>query len=138
MINMDANPNVQRYDGKSEYEIRSLSDLSNLPSSKSVFFQLRNFNSDMPPAWEYCTGVYNKGQFGRVKGRGGEGIVIEGQWQNQTPAAFKFVELREQNNIQQTDDSLDDINERLSEMTAINHMQSTSGSAILKFEGHYR
>ena len=135
MINMGANPHVYAYTGKSEYNIRSLSALSNIPSSKSIFFQLRDFNSAMPSAWEYRTGVYNQGKFGRVIGCGGEGIVIEGRWQNQTPAAFKFVEVRDQKWIEKMNDALNDMNERLSEMT---NMQSISGSAILKFKGHYR
>ena len=132
---MGANPHVLSYSGTTKYETYSLFDLSNVPTIKSIFFQLRNFNSDMPSAWEYQTGVYNQGQFGRVRGFGGEGIVIEGTWQNKTPAAFKFVEVKEQKYIRSRTDSLNDMNERLSEMT---NMQSTSGSAILKFIGHYR
>ena len=134
-MDMGANPYVKSYTENTQYKIWSLSSLSNKPSSKSVFFQMRDFNSDMPSPWEYKTGVYNQGHFGRVRGCGGEGTVIEGQWQNQTPAALKFVEVRDQKYIQNLRDSLNDMNERLSEMT---NMRSTSGSAILKFEGHYR
>ena len=132
---MGANPHVYAYTGKSEYNIRSLSALSNIPSSKSIFFQLRDFNSAMPSAWEYRTGVYNQGYFGRVRGFGGEGTVIEGRWQNQTLAAFKFVEVRDQKFITNSTDALTDMNERLSEMT---NQRLTSGLTILKFEGHYR
>ena len=135
MIDMGANPHVLRYDGESQYDIFSLTSLSNIPSSKSIFCQLHDFNSDMPSAWEYRTGVYNQGHFGRVRGSGGEGTVIEGQWQNQMPAAFKFVEVRDQKWVQETSDGLSDMNERLSEMT---NQQLTKGTAILKFEGHYR
>ena len=135
MIDMGANPHVKNYDGASEYETWSLSSLSNIPPSKSVFFQLRNYNSEMPSAWEYKTGVYNQGHFGRVRGSGGEGTVIEGLWQNQTPAAFKFVEVRDQKAMKLVKDGLNDMNERLSEMT---NQQLTKGTAILKFEGHYR
>ena len=135
MIDMGANPHVKNYEGTSEYEICSLSGLSNIPPIKSAFFQLHEFNSDMPSAWEYKTGVYNQGHFGRVRGSGGEGTVIAGKWQNQIPAAFKFVEVRDQKYIQSIEDGLNDMNERLSEMT---NMQLTSGSAVLKFEGHYR
>ena len=135
MIDMDANPYVQNYKGRSENEIWSgMSNLSNLPKSKSVYFQLRNFNSDMPSPWEYKAGVYNQGKFGRVRGSGGEGTVIEGKWQNQK-AAFKFVEVRDQKFIQETEDALADMNARLNEMMA---MESTKGSAILNFDGHYR
>ena len=132
---MGANPYVIDYNGISNYDFFSLSGLSNIPTIKSVFFQLREFNSDMASAWEYETGVYNQGHFGRVRGRGGEGTVIEGRWQNQIPAAFKFVEVRKQKLIETVEDSLNDMNERLSEMT---NQQLTNGSAILKFEGHYR
>ena len=135
MIHLDANPHVYAYDGTSEYGRHNLSTLSNVPSSKSVFFQLHDINNDMPSAWEYRTGVYNQGHFGRVRGWGGEGTVIEGIWQDQTPAAFKFVEIRDQKFMETVTDALSDLNERLSEMT---HMQLTSGSAILKLEGHYR
>ena len=147
---MGANPHVIKYSGTSEYDSWSLSGLSNLPSIrnpfkrstlsnipaiKSVYFQLRQFNSDMPSAWEYQTGVYSQGHFGQVRGSGGEGTVIEGVLQNQIPAAFKFVEVRDQKFIKDTKDALNDMNERLSEMTKT---QLTSGSAILRFEGHYR
>ena len=132
---MGANPHVISYTGKTQYGIWSLSGLSNIPTIKSVFFQIREFNSDMPSAWEYETGVYNQGHFGQVRGSGGEGTVIEGRWQNKKPAAFKFVEVRNQKFMKNVEDGLNDMNERLSEMT---NMQVTSGSAILKFEGHYR
>ena len=95
---------------------------------------MRNFNSDMLSAWEYQTGVFNQGQFGQVRGSGGEGTVIEGLWNNQ-PSAFKFVVVRDQKFIELTEDSLVDMNERLNEMTS---MGMTKGSAILKFDGHYR
>ena len=94
-----------------------------------------HFNNDMPSAWEYETGVYNQGQFGRVRGSGGEGTVIEGKWHNQVPAAFKFVAVRGQTFMQNKSDLLSDMDERLSEMT---NQQLTRGSAILRFDGHYR
>ena len=84
---MGANPNVILYTGKSQYGKRSgLSALKNIPKLKSVYFQLREFNSDMPSAWEYKTGVFNQGNFGQVRGSGGEGTVIEGLWQNRKAA----------------------------------------------------
>ena len=135
---MGANPHVQAYTGKSEYQIWhmwAVSGVSNIPKIKSVYFQLRDFNSDMPAAWEYKNGVYNQGHFGQVRGRGGEGTVIEGKWLNAKTAAFKFVEVRDEKFIETTDDALNDLNDRLNEMTS---MQLTSGSAILKLEGHYR
>ena len=132
---MGANPHVQSYSGKSQYNRRKLLAVSNVPSIKSVYYQLHDFNNAMPPAWEYRTGVFNQGKFGRVIGCGGEGIVIEGLWINQMPAAFKFVEVRDQKFMESTNDALNDMNERLSEMT---NMQLTNGSAILKLDGHYR
>ena len=135
MINMGSNPNVLKYDGKSEYDKWSLSGLSNIPSSKSVYFQLRDINTDMPSAWEYKTGVYGKGQFGEVKGSGGEGIVIERVSKNLTRAAFKFVEVRSQKYIEKMEEALADMDKRLSEMT---NQQKTKGTRILKFEAHYR
>ena len=135
MTNMGANPHLQDYNGKTEFDRRSLYGLKNVPKVESVFFQLHEFNNDMPPAWEYRTGVFSKGHFGQVRGRGGEGTVIEGLWQNQIPAAFKFVEIRNQKFIWNVKDALADLNERLSEM---NSMRTTKGSAILEFDGHYR
>ena len=96
MIDMGASPHVIDYAGNTQYDDYSLCSLSNIPTVKSVFFQLREFTSDMPSAWEYKTGVYNQGHFGQVRGCGGEGTVIEGVWQNKKPAAFKFVEVRDQ------------------------------------------
>ena len=135
MINMGSNPHVLRYDGKSEYDNWSLSGLSNIPSSKSVYFQLSDIKTDMPSAWEYKTGVYGQGQFGEVKGSGGEGIVIERVSKNQTRAAFKFVEVRSQKYIEKMEEALADMDERLSEMT---NQEMTKGTRILKFEAHYR
>ena len=132
MIDMGANPHVITYNGISQYYFYSLSGLSNIPTIKSVYFQIHEFYSEMPSTWEYQTGVYNQGQFGQVKESGGEGIVIEGVLQNQIPAAFKFVEVRDQKYIEKTKDRLKDLNERLSQM------QLTSSSAFLKIDGHYR
>ena len=88
----------------------------------------------MLSAWEYQTGVYNQGRYGQVRGSGGEGTVIEGLWKNQ-PAAFKFVIVRDQKLMETVSGELADMNARLTEMT---NMESTKGTAILKFNGHYR
>ena len=81
----------------------------------------------------YRTGVY-PGKFGRVVGRGGEGIVIESRLGNEA-CAFKFVEVRDLTFKKKVRDTLADTNARLREMI---EMDTISGTNILKLEGHYR
>ena len=134
IIDLGANPYIRDVDGDTEYDNYDLSNLNNLPSIKSVFFSIKNFASgNIGEPWCYTTGVYD-GKFGRVIGKGGEGTVIEGEFNGQ-PAAFKFVEMKGLKFLKTYDDALADMNERLKEMT---EMLATSGDVILSLEAHFR
>ena len=134
MINRGLNPHVRNYDDKSQYDYFSLDSLSNVTNTQSVFFPIKAFpNGTLPKPFHYENGVY-PGQYGRVIGRGGEGIVIQGVWANQ-PSAFKFVEIGNQKCKDTVDDNLKDMNARLREMIEMENISSTN---FLKLEGHYR
>ena len=60
---------------------------------------------------------------------------MQAKLQQNQPAAFKFVEVRDQKYMENVKDELADMNTRLNEMTS---MEKTKGKAILKFHGHYR
>ena len=111
-----------------------MSNLSNLRSVKSVFYPIKKFSTgNLGEPWYYTTGV-NDGKFGRVIGKGGEGTVVEGDWNGQ-PAAYKFVEIKGLKRGKNYSDMLADMNERLKEMT---EMMATPGDAILPFQAHFR
>ena len=134
MISRGANPHVLRFDDKSEYSMHSLSSLSNVPTVESIFFPIKSFPSgNLPSPFHYETGIY-PGQFCQVIGKGGEGIVIKGIWGNEN-AAYKFVQVRDQKFMEFVEDGLVDMNTRVREMI---EMETTSGSNILKFNGHFR
>ena len=134
MINRGANPHVLHCDDDSEYNIHSLSSLSNVPTIESIFFPIKSFPSgNLPSPFHYETGIY-PGQFCQVIGKGGEGTVIQGIWGNEK-AAYKFVQVRDQNFMKSVEDGLADMNDRVREMI---EMESISGSNILKFNGHFR
>ena len=133
MIGLGVNPHIRDPYGKTNYDAYGLSNLNNLPSVKSVFYPIKNFpTGNLGEPWFYTTGVYD-GKFGRVIGKGGEGTVIEGEW-NGKPAAFKFVEIKGLK-VTNYDDVMADMNERLKEMT---EMMATPGDAILPFQAHFR
>ena len=120
------------YDGVSQHDKYSLGALS--PNVESIFFPIKSFPSgNLPRPFHYTNGVY-PGQFGRVIGKGGEGIVIEGKWDNKR-AAFKFVQVRDQKFKNFVSDALADMNARLREMI---EMETINGSNILKLMGHFR
>ena len=98
--------------------------LTNLKSSV-----LNNF----PDPWFYKTGVFD-GKFDDVIGQGASGIVLKGEWFGRK-AAFKFVEIGSQKYQERSDVALKSLNEKLTEMISI---QSTAGSKIISFYGHYR
>ena len=134
MIDLGANPLIKNAIGKAHYDRFGLSSLNNLPSVKSVFYPIKKFSTgNLGEPWCYTTGVYD-GNFGRVIGKGGEGTVIQGEWNGQ-PAAFKFVEMKGLKIRKDYDDILADMNERLKEMT---EMLATPGDSILSLEAHYR
>ena len=111
----------------------SLDSLTNVPKTESIFYPIKKFSTCLPKPFLYRTGVY-PGKFGRVVGRGGEGIVIESRLGNEA-CAFKFVEVRDLTFKKKVRDTLADTNARLREMI---EMDTISGTNILKLEGHYR
>ena len=134
MIKRGANPHVLNYNGNSEYNIHSLDSLPNVPTIKSVSYPIKSFPSgNLNSPFRYKSGVY-PGQFGQVIGKGAEGIVIQGVWNNEK-AAYKFVEVRDQKLMSLVKDGLADMNARVREMI---EMESITGSNILKFNGHFR
>ena len=144
MIIRGANPSIVSYDGRTSYRIFSLDHLSNLPSQKSVYFSTRPFPDDFkqqnefPDPWFYKTGVFD-GKCDSLIGQGAAGTVISGEWFGKK-AAFKFVEIKfvdigiEESTKNMTD-NLHRLDKKLSEMISI---QSTVGSKIVSFYGHYR
>ena len=113
--------------------------MENLPDQKSVYFitrplsdEFKGQNEFLNP-WFYKTGIFN-GKFDSVIGQGASSIVISGDWFGKE-AAFKFVEIGAQEHQEKTGDALKTLKEQLSEMTSI---QSTAGSNIVSFYGHYR
>ena len=137
MIDSGANPFVVDYYGNTWAD--KTRNLSNLPSQKSIFFATRPFpdvfedQNAFPDPWFYESGVFD-GRFVRVVGQGATGTVISGEWFGEK-AAFKFVEIGAQNFVEVTTDSLETLNEKLSEIIFI---ESTVGSKIVSFYGHYR
>ena len=139
MIDRGVNPFVVAYTGKAEDDIHNLGYLSNLPSQNSIFFTTRPFpdefeeQNEFPDTWFYKAGVFC-GKFDSVIGQGASGTVISGEWFGKK-AAFKFVEIGTQKRQEKVGDSLKTLDEKLSEMISI---QSTVGSKIVSFYGHYR
>ena len=139
MIARGANPFVVTYGGNTQFDMANLDYLSNLPSQKSVYFTTRPLldehkeQNEFQRPWFYKTGVFN-GKFDCAIGKGAAGTVIRGAWFGKK-AAFKFVEIRNQKLPDFVEDGLKTLDEKLSEMTSI---QSTVGSKIVSFYGHYR
>ena len=139
MIDKGANPFVVGGDGNTQFENRNLSHLSNLPSEKSVYFTLRPFEEEFQQnigflqPWFYQNGVFD-GKFKSLIGQGATSTVIDGEWFGKK-AAFKFVEIGNQKYQRMAEDGLKTLNDKLSEMISI---QSTTGSKIVEFYGHYR
>ena len=93
MIDLGANPHIRNSSGWTSYDHFGLSDLNNLPSIKSTFYGIKKFETEnLEEPWCYTTGVYD-GKFGKVIGKGGEGIVVQGEL-NGDPAAYKFVVVK--------------------------------------------
>ena len=134
MVNRGANPHVRNHCDSSDYKRYSLGSLSNVTTVESIFYPIKSFSSgNLPKPFRYRTGVY-PGKYGRVIGRGGEGIVVQGDWANEA-CAFKFVEIKDQKLRKLVSDGLADMNARLREMI---EMETISGKNILKLRGHYR
>ena len=139
MIDKGANPFVLSSHGNTQFEIHNLRRLSKLQPQKSVYFTTRPFEGEFkdktsfPEPWFYENGVFD-GKFSKFLGKGAAGTVLSGEWFGKK-AAFKFVEVGTQKNHTYTKDALKTLAGKLTEMTSI---QSTVGSKIVKFYGHYR
>ena len=94
--------------------------------------EFRKQNKFQDP-WFYKNGVFD-GKFDSVIGKGAAGTVIGGEWFGKK-AAFKFVEIGPQESPGTVEGGLVTLEEKLSEMISI---QSTVGSKILSYYGHYR
>ena len=139
MIDRGANPFVVDCDGITQFDVFNFDYLSNLPSQKSVFFTIRPLSDEFEKQnefldpWFYETGIFD-GKFDSVIGQGAAGTVISGEWFGKK-AAFKFVEIGAQKLDEYVEDAVKKLDEKLSEMISI---QSTVGSKIVSFYGHYR
>ena len=139
MIDKGANPFIVDFAGKTHFERFNLGRLSNRPSQKSVYFTTRPFegelkyNTSFLEPWFYQSGVFG-GKFDSLIGQGASGTVISGEWFGKK-AAFKFIEVGDQENPEYAPDIVKTLNESLREMTSI---QSTAGLNIVSFYGHYR
>ena len=136
MLDQGANPFVEKYNGKTEFDLRSLlsSNLTNVTKEKSIFFPIVDFgNNTLLGPWQYLTGVF-PGNFTRLVGSGGEGHVVAGVWNNEK-AAFKWVQVGKQEKRFYIDEAVADMETKLSEMRT---MQATIGSSIMPLIGHFR
>ena len=100
---------------------------------KSIYFSINpteSYPSELQQAWFYENGVF-PGRFECILGEGAEGTVLKGIWCGQY-AAFKFVEIKNQEFQQKVADGVDDLNKRL------NILSSTKGRNILFHHGHFR
>ena len=142
MVNRGVNPYVVDYDGGSQFDLyEDFSNLSSLPTSKSIFFSIEPFecfcdtkcDSDLSNPWFYINGVFD-GQFDYEIGRGASGVVLHG-FCHGIEAAFKFIDVGKQEWQQYIVDSLTQIDKKLGEIKSI---QTTKGSKIVQFYGHFR
>ena len=143
MIDRGANPFVVAHFAKDEIENYNLSliDLSNLPTTKSIFFSTEAFkcfcdqecDSNLTIPWFYKNGIFD-GQFDYTIGKGGSGIVVHGICHG-VEAVYKFVDIGKQEFLENVSDALCELNRKLGEMRSI---QATKGSKTLNFYGHYR
>ena len=142
MIDRGVNPYVADYTGINEFKRKRLSKhLPNLPTFKSVYFSVEPFKcfcdrkcgSDLSNPWFYENGIFD-GKFDQIIGKGASGIVLHG-FCHGVEAAFKFVEIGKQKWLKNVRDSLAELNRKLGEMRSV---QTTVGSKIVNFYGHFR
>ena len=136
MLDQGANPFVKDGNGTTNYDGFNLSNsnLTSIPNKKSVFFPIVDFgNSALLGPCQYLTGVF-PGQFNRLIGSGGEGHVVAGVWNNEM-AAFKWVLVGKQEEKPSVEETLADMEKKLSEMRT---MQMTIGTSIMPIIGHFR
>ena len=140
MIDRGVNPYVVDYSGRSQADVWSLSNLSNLPSSKSIFFSIESFecscddkcSSDLSSPWFYKNGVFD-GRFDAIIGKG-TSVVLHGFWHG-IEAAFKFVPIQNRQYREFGSGSSAEVSRKIGEMKSV---QTTAASKIVKFYGHYR
>ena len=139
MIDKGASPYVVTYSGKIQLERRNLGYLKNLPTQKSIYFTTQpcfgeyKDRTDFPDPWLYNIGVFD-GRFKSMIGQGASGTVLSGEWYG-AKAAFKFVDIGNQNYSGKASLGMKELNQKLSEMKSF---QVTKGSKIVSFYGHYR
>ena len=140
MIDNGFNPYVVSHEGKSGMKTLlyrgSLSDLTIPEMQKSVYLSInpdRSYPSQLQDAWYYSNGIF-PGNFEKRIGKGGEGVVLKGQWLGKD-AAFKFIEIKDYKHQEKPIDSLKNLRKRLTE---INTLKSIDGSCIIDPYGHYR
>ena len=136
MIDKGANPFIVDYKGDTWTD--ETRHLSNLPTQKSIYFLTQplidnDVTNDFPEPWFYRNGVFD-GKFESAIGQGASGRVISGEWYGKK-AAFKFVEVGVQKQQKLAMSNLKSLEEKLSEMISI---ETTKGSKIVQFYGHYR
>ena len=91
--------------------------------------------------WFYETEVFSRfltkddnGELIEI-GRGGQGIVLMGQWCNKT-AAVKFVRIKQERETKtHTHEVIAELHDQTNEMTAMRKIQ---GKHFVKMYGHYR
>ena len=143
MLEHGANPFVLYHDNTSQQQHWSLQLASKyLYMPKSIFYtvdpikcqcQRASCTNPFKQAWYYTNGVFN-GQFKCVIGRGGEGIVIEGEMCG-ISVVFKFVSITEQQFMEKVSDGLVELRKRLNEARQYDGTQS---DLIVQFYGHFR
>lgn len=132
MIDAGVNSNIIN---SSPYGTWSLSDVSNIPTTKSVYFLVKKFRIFNYDPWFYESGVF-PAEYNDSIGFGGEGSVIGAEY-NGIEVALKYVEIKQKewNKMQNTKEVWLDLESQLNEM---NQMNSVKGTSILKLIGHFR
>ena len=140
LVDKGANPFIQYFGSISKcvhYVDYGLSNLTNLPKRKSVFFTtqplLEDFKdqSDFASPWFYNTGVF--GEIESKIDQGAHGIVLKGTWFGRK-AAFKYVDIGTQIWHSEIKEPNEELEKKLYEMKSL---MTTEGSKIVKFYGHY-
>ena len=156
LIEEKVNVHVRNNSNNSQYELYLKEEYQKLSeTSKSVHFSIvkekfpclceQSTNQPCPNVltapWFYETGVFNrfltKDDNGKLIeiGRGGQGVVLEGQWCN-IVAAVKFVRIKQEKETKaHTHEVIADLNDQINEMTAMNKIK---GKHFVKMYGHYR
>ena len=143
MLKRGLNPFVIDNHGRSQFDHHGNLNRFSGRRSKSIFFSVEPFDYSCSqksgsvlltsPPWFYQNGVFN-GQFDYVIGSGSSGILLHG-FIHGVEAAFKFIEVGNQPFEKYTLDRLAQLNRKLGEKRSV---ETTTGSKIVDFFGHYR